>query len=246
MNVDVHDKSDEASQSSNSIYLDGSYLEKNKNWHSEDSPWKALQISRLLQSNNIRPETICEVGCGAGKILDELSHVLPNTKFYGYEISPQAYELCKIYESEKIDFFNEDILSEESFYDCLLCIDVIEHVEDYIGFAKALRKKAKYKIFHIPLDISIRSVLHSSMMGNRKGVGHLHYFVTETALATLEDSGYEILDWFYTKWFEVDPYDRSTTVSEKIMKITRKILYFFSPKLMVRLLGGCSLMVLAK
>ena len=119
-------------------------------------------------------------------------------------------------------------------------------MEDYIGFAKALRKKAKYKIFHIPLDISIRSVLHSSMMGNRKGVGHLHYFVTETALATLEDSGYEILDWFYTKWFEVDPYDRSTTVSEKIMKITRKILYFFSPKLMVRLLGGCSLMVLAK
>jgi len=50
-------------------------------------------------------------------------------------------------------------LEEDTYFDSLLCIDVFEHVEDYIGFVKTLKSKATYKIFHIPLDISVLSVI---------------------------------------------------------------------------------------
>jgi len=38
----------------------------------------------------------------------------------------------------------------------------------------------------------------------RKEFGHLHYFTHETALATLEDSGYRVLDHFHTWDGETD------------------------------------------
>ena len=79
-----------------------------------------------------------------------------------------------------------------------MAIDVFEHVEDYFGFLRKLREKAEYKIFHIPLDLSVQTVLRSSpIIKGRKSVGHIHYFTKETALETLKDTGYEIIDYFY-------------------------------------------------
>ena len=83
-----------------SIYSDGTYQEHNQSWHVEDSPWKAQQILRILQKNDINPATVAEVGCGAGEILRQLSVELPDATFAGYEMSPQAIALSKSRESE--------------------------------------------------------------------------------------------------------------------------------------------------
>ena len=77
------------------IYKDGTYLEKNPSWHMEESAWKAKQIRKIIEKNSLNPNKICEIGCGAGEILNQLSLVYDDKEFYGYEISPQAYELCK-------------------------------------------------------------------------------------------------------------------------------------------------------
>jgi hypothetical protein len=225
------------------IYQDGKYLEKNLTWHAEDSPWKANQIYRMLLKNSISPKTICEVGCGAGETLSELSKKMPNTNFYGYELSPQAYQLCSSRATTKIEYKFENVIDKDVFYECLLCIDVFEHVEDYIGFIKAIQSKSNFKIFHIPLDISVLSVLRGGMMTARDSVGHLHYFTPETAIATLKDCGYEIIDSFFTTSFSDLP---SKTIKEKMAKLPRKILFSLSPNLMVKMLGGCSLLVLTK
>jgi predicted RNA methylase len=225
------------------IYESGEYLEKNSTWHVEDSLWKAHQIHSILSKNKIESKTICEVGCGAGEILKQLSCKLLSVDFCGYELSPQAYELCKTRETKKVQYKNINIFDDNIFFDTLLCIDVFEHVENYIGFIKALKKKADYKIFHIPLDISVLSVLRDAQITARHNVGHLHYFTQATALATLTDAGYKIIDSAFTTSFKDLP---SKSVKSKIAKIPRKILYAISPKLMVKLLGGCSLIVLAK
>jgi len=225
------------------MYLDGTYLENHETWHVEDSPWKAQQIQAILSKNNIKPDTVCEVGCGAGEILRQLSLKMPNTNFFGYELSTQAFELCKTRESENVKYYLKNILEEDRSFDILLCIDVFEHVEDYIGFVKTLKSKATYKIFHIPLDISVLSVLRGSMISARQISGHIHYFTPATALATLKDSGYEVIDYFYTTPFNDLP---GKTVKAKIAKLLRKVLYAVSPDLMVKLVGGCSLIVLSK
>ncbi len=71
------------------IYEDGTYLARNPTWHEQDSAWKASHIARLIQRNDLRPSTVCEVGCGAGEILNQLSVMLGQAmRFWGYEISP--------------------------------------------------------------------------------------------------------------------------------------------------------------
>jgi hypothetical protein len=227
------------------IYLDGQYLLDNPLYHTEDSPWKAQQILKMISKPNIKITSVCEVGCGAGEILRQLQLGMPeDTIFCGYEISPQGFELCKQRENERLVFYGEDLLATDTeSFDLLLCIDVFEHVEDYIGFLRKLRKKARYKIFHIPLDMSVQTVLRCApIIQGRATVGHLHYFMKETALCTLEDAGYEIEDYFYTP----ARIDGAKTLKAKLAKLPRIVFSLISPDLTARILGGYSLLVLAK
>lgn len=225
------------------IYTDGTYLKNNAGWHSEDSEWKAEQIRNILARNGIDPASVCEVGCGAGEIIKQLSLAMPASEFSGFEVSPQAFEFCRPKVSENLAYHLKNIVDDERSFDCLLCIDVFEHVEDSIGFLRSLRDKARYKVFHIPLDISALSVLGGSLVRMRKLGGHLHHYTPETAIATLEDSGYEILDWNYTAPFKDLP---GRTRRASLAKLPRRILYALSPLLTIRVLGGCSLLVLAR
>jgi 2-polyprenyl-3-methyl-5-hydroxy-6-metoxy-1,4-benzoquinol methylase len=228
------------------IYEDGTYLENNPRWHEEDSPWKAKQIMKIIKRNSLSPKTICEVGCGAGEILNHLSEHLANgIEFFGYEISPQAFELCSKKSKANLTFIRSDLFEENVVYfDIVMAIDVFEHVEDYFGFLRKMKCKAEYKIFHIPLDLSVQTVLRASpIIRARKSVGHIHYFTKETALETLRDTGHEIIDYFYTGG-SVELPKRSWKAN--LLKIPRKLAFFLHKDLAVRLLGGYSLMVLAK
>ncbi len=228
------------------VYEDGTYLAKNPTWHEEDSSWKAKKICRILKKNKISPSTICEAGCGAGEILNCLADFYgPNVRFSGYEISPQAFEICKKKQKENLCFFLEDLLEkEEAHFDIVMAIDVFEHVEDYMGFIRRLRQKGEYKIFHIPLDLSVQTVLRASPLRFvRKKFGHIHYFTKETALAALKDTGYEVADYFYT---ESSLELANLNWKARLMKLPRKLLFAIDQDLAVRILGGFSLLVLAK
>ena len=227
------------------LYESGKYVEHNPTYHVEDSPWKAQQILRMLHRHQLRPGTVCEVGCGAGEVLRQLQqHLSSETLFHGYEVSPQAFALCKQRENDRLRFFCEDMLRRETeVFDLLLCLDVVEHVEDYMGFLRQLRGRAVWKLFHIPLDLSAQAVLRRTpLIVSRAAAGHLHYFMKETALLTLQDTGYEVLDHFYTP----AAIDRAASLRARIAKWPRRLLALVSPDWTARLLGGYSLLVLTK
>lgn len=228
------------------MYQSGEYLDKNPRWHAADSPWKAAQILKMIRRQNLNPVTVCEVGCGAGEILNRLHAELPATNFFGYEVSPQAYEICSAKTKERLQFRLGDLLETEERFDLLLCIDVFEHVPDYLSFLERLRGRANRFIFHIPLDLSALSLLRPArLMKTRYGVGHLHMFTAETALAVLKDTGYETLDSFFTAGgLELEKNQkRLRTV---LANLPRRVLGKFSPRLAARILGGYSLLVFAK
>lgn len=228
------------------MYQSGEYLEKNPCWHAADSPWKAAQILKMIREQNLNPATVCEVGCGAGEILNRLHAELPAANFFGYEVSPQAYEICSAKTKERLQFRLGDLLETEERFDLLLCIDVFEHVPDYLSFLERLRGRASRFIFHIPLDLSALSLLRPArLMKTRYGVGHLHMFTAETALAVLKDTGYETLDSFFTAGgLELEKNQkRLRTV---LANLPRRVLGKFSPRLAARILGGYSLLVFAK
>lgn len=101
--------------------------------------------------------------------------------FYGYDISPQAIELCRPKSNERLHFTQGDLLQEPGIHwDLLLAVDVIDHVEDYLGFMRTVKDKATYKVFHIPLELFVLSALHSGFLRKqRQNSGHLHYFTKE-------------------------------------------------------------------
>jgi 2-polyprenyl-3-methyl-5-hydroxy-6-metoxy-1,4-benzoquinol methylase len=230
-----------------SIYTEekGNYLKNNPNWHVEDSLWKANQIFKMLNRNVMHPKTIAEIGCGAGEILNQLHLSMPNdVAFKGYDISIDTIHLAKKREKERLTFEHSNFLETNSKYELLLMMDVFEHVDDYLGFLKLCKRKAENTIFHIPLDVSVMNILKGKLISKRKSVGHLHYFTKETAIATLMDSGYDIVDFFYTEEF-IDLSIRKT-IKSKLFYFMHKSLYKINKDFAVRLFGGVSLLVLTK
>ena len=227
------------------IYDDGTYLRNNPTWHEEDSAWKVRQISRLLEETSLDPTTVYEVGCGAGGVIAGLAARRPQQRFVGFEISPQALDLCRTKVIENLDFLLGDIRDlNPEVADVLMAIDVVEHVEDYLGFLREIRCYAKHHVFHIPLDLSVQTVLRSSpILQARADFGHLHTFSKETALATLTDAGYEIVRWAYTPT-SIELPNRSRRA--QVFSVPRRACFALHPDLAVRVLGGYSLLVLAR
>ncbi len=99
------------------IYKSGEYLKTNPLWHVEESPWKARQVARMLARHRIAPRTVCEVGCGAGEVLRQLQgHLNDECALWGYEISPQAFEMCKGRANERLHFKLADIRQERGAF----------------------------------------------------------------------------------------------------------------------------------
>ena len=231
------------------IYRTGAYSHMAPTWHVDESASKAHEILRLLARYHLTPRTICEVGCGAGEVLRQLQLALPDeTELTGYDISPQAIELAQSRANEHLHFQLGDFTQSESSasgsYDMLLVLDVLEHLEDYFSFLRRLKTRSMYKVFFFPLDLSVQSVIRPhGLLHTRDAYAHLHYFTRETALRTLEDTGYHILDAVYTS----DALDSPTRLlGRRLLKWPRKAAFALNHDVAAHLLGGYRLLVLAQ
>lgn len=219
-------------------YTGPEYREANPDWHVSHSPWKADLVVAAL--GGWRPRSICEVGCGAGEILRILHERLEPERSVGFEIAPAAHELCLGRTTAGLEFVLGDASESDERFDLMLLMDVIEHVEDPIGFLRGLRARADRTILHIPLDLSVQSVLRRDrLMHARRSVGHLHYFTPETAVATVEDAGYAVCEAEITR-VTVDLPVKS--VKARVARLPRRVL---PPAVVARTLGGFSLLVSA-
>ena len=233
--------------SSFDMYVNGEYLKNNPTWGVEDAAWKSDLIQQLMTSNHLHPNEIIEVGCGAGAILDDLSQKNKNiSSFKGYDISPQAIAMARTKATPQLQFFQEDITVNDQLYtDVMLVIDVVEHIPDLYGFLQKIRTKSKHFIFHIPLDLSCRTILKPHvLLQQREAVGHIHYFSKEMVLWFLSDAGYEIVDWIYTKpMIDQQP---AGSFKNAVKKMLRNISFSLNKNLSVKLWGGYSMMILTK
>jgi hypothetical protein len=228
------------------LYTSAEYLKRNPDWHVEESPWKAKHILRILRKNSLSPQFICEVGCGAGEVLKQLQDQLDSScRFVGYDISPDALELTRTRANDRLEFKLADILKEDSpRFDLLMLLDVIEHVEDYFTLLRGIRARAEYKIFHIPLDLSVQTVLRRAGLTKvRDWYGHIHYFNKQIALCLLSELDYNVIDYCYTERAIEQP---TRELTRNLLKLPRKLLFAIHQDLAARLLGGWSLLVLAK
>lgn len=224
------------------IYTDHTYLEHNPDWHGADAPFKAEKIAYLLKKNNISFMSVCEIGCGSGKILVQLSKKFQGKNWTGYDISPDAIKIAKSKEGSDFHFELKDITSEEdkSQFDLILVIDVLEHLNDYFSFLDSIQSKAEYFMFHIPLDMCVWSLLREQMLIESKHrVGHIHNFSEDFILSILSDHGFDEIDRIYT-----EPLFKPVKLKHKLVSFVRKNMFKIAPKFTSKTLGGYSVMVL--
>lgn len=233
-------------------YTDGAYLEHAPDWHAGDAEWKAGKVAELLERHPLPLASVCDVGCGAGEVLARLrARSGAGVRFSGFDISPQAIALARAKEAPNLSFHQVDFLRDTAeVYDLVLLLDVFEHVPDYLTFLRQLRTRGRHFVFHIPLDLHAQSVLRGSryMLEMRKEFGHLHYFTSETALATLQDTGYSVLEHCHT-W---DHEDLALGVRASLKRPWRwgvhlldRALFALEPALAARLRPHFNLLVLA-
>jgi len=196
--------------------------------------------------HGIKPSSVCEVGCGAGEVLKQLQHMLgPECEFIGYDISPQAIELAASRQGERLRYVLGDATQMTGLsYDAVLVLDVVEHLEDYFNFLRRIKPMAKYKVFEIPLDLSVQTVMRvTPLLNDRQRYGHIHYFNKETALQLLADVGYEIVDHFYTAVALERP---NSSFRNRVMRFPRRLWTFINEDMAVRFLGGCRMLILTR
>jgi len=228
------------------IYEDGTYARINPNWHAEDSPWKAGQVLRMLEKHHLAPRSVAEIGCGAGEILHALGErLVGDCEIHGFDIAPAAIAMARRRQTGRLQFHEQDLLETERFFDLLLVIDVVEHVPNYLEFLERCRQRARYKIYHIPLEIHVSSVLRGRVTSARKSVGHIHYFSAESALATLEDTGHRIIDHAFTPG-AVALAALHPSLKRTVANLGRRMVSWVSEPISSRLFGGSSLLVLTQ
>jgi SAM-dependent methyltransferase len=228
-----------------SAFVTGEYLEKVPHWHTDDSMWKAKHVREMLQRNSLLPRIIGEIGCGTGEVLRQLQlHMDPQCSFVGYDIAPQAIELSRKRQNERLNCRLADIREDANArFDLLLILDVLEHQENYFSFLRGTKSLAPNKIFHTVLDLSAQAILRKENLSRRRRMtDDLHFFTKETFLQALRDEDYEILDWFYVP----RSMHRASGLIRKLLQLPRRICFALNSDFAVRLLGGYSLFVLAK
>ena len=226
---------------------DHDYLNKNPDWHADDAPFKAGWIKKIVDGRfSLENKRVADIGCGSGEILVHLKALFPHTYFEGYDISEAAYSIAKKKQDPPhLSFFHADLLEcdpTQTKYDLILCIDVFEHIPDYYKFLSELRNHSIKFVFHIPLELSVQTILRSKgLTSYREQYNHLHFFNRVLALQILKDCGYSIIEWQYTPSALVLP---GRNLKSFLLRLPRRFVYFLHEDFCSSLLGGFSLMVL--
>jgi 2-polyprenyl-3-methyl-5-hydroxy-6-metoxy-1,4-benzoquinol methylase len=108
------------------LYQSGIYLQNNKTWHTEDSPYKAAFVIEIIEKNKIDFENCADIGCGAGLVLELLAKQYPNKALAGFEPSPDAQHLIsQRAKLENLRFYEKNFFESDETFDLVTCLDVL-------------------------------------------------------------------------------------------------------------------------
>ena len=230
-----------------SFYTDGTYIQNNPTWDSEDVDWKIQKIVPKLDKflSQSTPMNICDIGCGGGKILSELAKRYPQHTYTGWDLSPDASRFWN-YDEKNLSFNAGDIFKSQVKvkYDLVLLIDVIEHVENPHQFIANVKSISTRCFFHVPLDLSAMSVvMDSKLVHVRRQVGHIHYFTKNLFLELCRETKLTVENASYSDSWRDSP---KKTFLTRILNILRTLVQFINADFNARLLGANTLFVLTK
>jgi SAM-dependent methyltransferase len=137
-----------------------------------------------------RPQTVLEVGCGDGWVLELLRDAHPSITLAGLEPSAAA---CRRGNAAGLDIQQgivSDQLQSEKKYDFLYCVNVVEHVADPAAFVRGIRElltESGAALIICPCG----NVVDPELLF----ADHIHSFTRDNLAALLEREGLPTSSW---------------------------------------------------
>jgi 2-polyprenyl-3-methyl-5-hydroxy-6-metoxy-1,4-benzoquinol methylase len=144
--------------------------------------------------------SMLDIGCATGNFGRAVKNKV-GCKVVGIDLNPYEAEIARQYLDTVItgDFLN--VPMDEQF-DCIACLDIIEHICSTAAFlekARMLLKEKGYLLVSIP-NIGHWSIVEDLMMGRWdyvpagiQCISHLRFFTKKSVTSLLEDTGFDIL-----------------------------------------------------
>lgn len=101
------------------------------------------ELLKLIFSRK-KPKRILDIGCGTGETLSYLKVLFPSCELYGVDLSLLAVRFSKERSHKNIYHANATKLSfKENFFDAVLFLDVLEHVNNHQKAIKEAKRVVK-------------------------------------------------------------------------------------------------------
>ena len=232
------------------MYSNGVYVRESSGY--KDAAYKVDQLIRLPARNENLfheggvPQTVADVGCGSGRTTFLLGERLTSLR----GVSPLV-DGCDVHSDlpESAEggpsFISGDFcVAARRVYDMVVLFDVMEHVPGPAEFLAAAGRFARLVALHIPLDDSLFGWLRGLPSHKLEFPGHLLVLNPSTAMNLLAIAGLRVVDFRYSPVFRAP--SGWQTMRQRMLYPVRAVAYALSPYMTQRLLGGVSLVVLAK
>jgi SAM-dependent methyltransferase len=171
------------------------YDEAMDRWRAIGAIDKASHILEMTRDHKGKIESVLEVGCGTGAVLQNLRMSGFGSRFVGLEIGSERSERkSSLATGIEIKGFDGITLPypDESF-DLVYASHVLEHVLDERGFLKEMRRVARRIVFvEVPCELHLRVSMRT--LQETLNIGHINAYTPESFALTLETSGLRIKD----------------------------------------------------
>lgn len=151
------------------------------------------QISSFVRKSNKRALKILDIGCGDAFVVSTLAHAFPEIEFFAVDINFTAEHLQDIRSTtgdKQISFFTSlDDITVDSYFDFVLILDVIEHIEDDHEFMQSLHR---HDFISEKTDFLITVPAFQSLYSSHDDVlGHFRRYTNASLSSMLQVSGFK-------------------------------------------------------
>ncbi len=129
----------------------------------------------------LKPETLVEVACGDGFVLQEISKIKNPPKLTGVEISEKRINRCK-QKPFKADYVLGDIVNlpfKDNSFDVVIATEILEHIPNYqkaISELNRITKPNGHIIITFPNELNLRLGRLAILSFPIKFPDHFHWF----------------------------------------------------------------------
>lgn len=157
----------------------------------EDLEWKLPCLHEVIPYD-YSAKIVAEVGCSVGHIIGNI-RINGEIDFerWGFDVNTSHIDFGRtLYPS--VHFRDENIFDQGKRFDLLVLCDILEHLQDDIGFLKKCREISDCLLVNIPLEKCMMT--RERELGPESVDGHLRRYDLSEAKQLLVQAGFTIME----------------------------------------------------